>query len=88
MKGYNKYIQKYPDSNFDYYMVDYKVKELGYKKGVALPAVTKNAAVLADSNSNYDPYHIMHRMLERQITDDDLKSFMKSRVLYSGFLVK
>lgn len=84
MKGYNKYIQKYPDSNFDYYMVDYKVKELGYKKGVALPAVTKNAAVLADSNSNYDPYHIMHRMLERQITDDDLKSFMNdSKVMFA-----
>lgn len=84
MKGYNKYIQKYPNSNFNYYMVDYKVKKLGYKKGVALPAIPKNAAVLSDSSSKHDPYHIMNRMTERQITDDDLRAFMNdSKVMFA-----
>lgn len=83
MKGYEKYIQKYPDSGFNYYMIGYKLKEAGIMKGVVLPAKPKNAVILADSAAKHDPYHIMHRMVERQITDDDLKHFMdEAKVMF------
>ena len=79
MSGYKKYISKYPDSNFNYYMIDYKLKELGYgSAGIALPAKPKNAAILPDLSNNKDPYHIMHRMKERLITDDDLRTYMQN----------
>lgn len=75
MKGYKKYIQKYPDSGFNYYMVNYKLAELGIKKGVALPAKPKNAAILPDESAKHDKYHIMHRMMERNVTDDELRQY-------------
>lgn len=83
MAGYKKYIQKYPDSSFGHYMVGYKLKELGIKRGVPLPARHKNAAILPDLSNNPDPYHIMRRMVERNITDDDLRDFMRdSKVMF------
>lgn len=64
-------------------MVDYKVKQLGIRNGVALPAVPKHAAILPDPSTNRDPYHIMHRMMERNITDDDLRRFMQeSKIMF------
>lgn len=83
LSGYNAYIGKYPDSEFKYYMIDYKLKQLGIKKGVVLPPRPKRAFVLPDEKAKKDKYHIMHRMMERNITDDDLEKFMKeSKIMF------
>lgn len=83
LSGFEKYKDKYPDSDLPHYMVDYKLKESGIKKGVALPAKPKRAYILPDDSSKRDPYHIMHRMVERHVTDDDLEKFMKeSKVMF------
>lgn len=84
MAGYKKYIAKYPDSSLGYYMIGYKLKEAGIFKGVPLPTKHKNAVVLLDPFTKRDPYHIMHRMVERNITDDDLRKFMlDSKVMFA-----
>lgn len=77
-RKYNEYIQKYPDSDFNYFMVTYKLKEAGFKKvGIALPAKPKNALLENDPTpGNIEPSHIFKRMKERNITEADLKSFM------------
>ena len=84
LAGYNTYIEKYPNSEFKYYMIDYKLKQLGLKKGVALPAKYKRAFILPDEKAKSDQYHIMHRMLERTISGDDLEKFMKeAKVMFA-----
>ena len=59
-------------------MVDYQVKQAGIRKGLALPAIPKQAAILPDLDTKKNPYHLMHRMAERGITDDNLRYFMTS----------
>lgn len=82
--GYYRYLSKYPKSNLNYYTIDYKLKEAGIKKGTALPSEFQRAYILPDSSSKRDPYHIMYRMKERNITDDDLEMFMReSKVMFS-----
>ncbi len=83
LAGYNTYIEKYPNSEFKYYMIDYKLKQLGIKNGVVLPSVPKNAALLADPSTKKEPYHIMSRMIERNIADDDLRDYMnKAKAMF------
>lgn len=85
MKGYGKYINNYPDSNFDYYMINYKLKEAGFKNfGVAVPAKPKNAILANDPSPKCnEPDHIFRRMKERNITESDLKAYMnESKVMF------
>lgn len=76
--AFQKYHQKYPDAGFRSFLVDYHVKKAGIRNGIALPAKPKHAAVLPDPTTKRDPYHIMHRMAERGITDDNLREYMNS----------
>ena len=71
-----EYIQNYPTSDKRYYDASEKLKELGIKKGVILLPVRKQAFILPTVSK--DEYHIMNRMLERNITDDDVRSYMKN----------
>ncbi len=79
MKGYEKYIQKYPDSGFNYYMINYKLQQAGLKKiGIAVPAKPKKALLISDPSPKCkEPNHIFDRMNERNITEADLQSFMQ-----------
>lgn len=84
ISGYHRYLSKYPKSNLNYYTINYKLKEAGIKKGTALPSEFQRAYILPDSSSKRDPYHIMYRMKERNITDDELEMFMReSKVMFS-----
>lgn len=75
IKGLGKYLDKYPTSDKRYYNVDLELKKLGIKVGVPLPPVLKQAFILPEGR--HDPYHIMKRMLERGMTDDDIHSYMR-----------
>ena len=84
VSGYKKYVEKNPGNGFQHYMVDYKLRELGIKRGTALQAKFQRAYILPDESSKRDPYHIMHRMVERGVTDDMLENIMKtSKIMFS-----
>lgn len=74
LRGLKKYLEKYPTSDKRYYDAGEKLKELGIKKGILLPPVPKQAFILPEGKN--DPYHIMKRMLERNISDDDVREYM------------
>lgn len=81
-KGLKEYLEKYPTSDKRYYDAGEKLKALGIKKGVLLPAVSKQAFILPEGK--HDPYHVMHRMVERNITDDEVRSYMtNARAMFS-----
>ena len=76
--SYEEYIRKYPDSNQDYFMINYSLKEKGIKRvGVALPPKPKEVILANDPSPKCsEPDHIFRRMKERGITEEDLKKFM------------
>lgn len=76
-KGLKEYLEKYPSSNKKYYNVGRDLKKLGmHNIGDPLSPQKKQAFILPEGNR--DPYHIMHRMMERQITDDDIRGYMNN----------
>lgn len=76
LQGLKNYIKEYPNSSKQFYDIQEDLKGLGIKKGVVLPAEKKQAFILPAGKS--DPYHIMHRMLERHISDDDVRGYMEN----------
>lgn len=75
-KGLKDYLGKYPTSDKRYYDVGEELKGTGITKAVVLPPVQKQAFILPEGK--HDPYHIMHRMAERHITDDEIRSYMSN----------
>lgn len=69
------YMRKYPNSDRRYFDIQESLKAQGINKGVVLPPVQKQAFILP--NGKHDSYHIMHRMTERGITDDEVRGYMK-----------
>lgn len=74
IKGLKDYLEKYPTSDKRYYDIGEELKQLGLTKAVVLPPVQKQAYILPEGK--HDPYHIMHRMVERHITDDEIRGYM------------
>ena len=82
VKGFASYMRKYPDSGRPYYNILRDLKEEGIKQGVSLPAKPKKAYILPEGKR--DPNHIMKRMLERNITDDEIRSYVdNAKVMFS-----
>ena len=77
-KGLKDYLEKYPTSDKRFYNIQKELEELGIKNGVVLPSKPKQAFILPDVKNKNDPNHIMNRMLERGITDDNVKSYMNN----------
>jgi hypothetical protein len=75
-KGLKKYLDQYPTSDKRFYAAGDRLKKLGIKKGLLLPPAQKQAFILPEGK--HDPYHIMHRMMERHITDDEVRAYMKN----------
>lgn len=75
-KGLKQYLQKYPDSKKAYYDVQQVVKTTEFKNSVVLPPKPKTAYIL--ETGKRDPSHIMKRMVERGITDDQLRGYVKN----------
>lgn len=82
VEGFASYMRKYPDSGRSYYNILRDLKEEGIKQGVSLPAKPKKAYILPEGKR--DPNHIMKRMLERNITDDEIRSYVdNAKVMFS-----
>ena len=82
-KGLKQYIKENPSSNKKYYNVGLDLKKQGIRSmGTPLPPQKQQAFIFTEGKR--DPYHIMHRMMERQITDDDIRSYMNNaRCMFS-----
>ena len=76
IKRFAKYKRKYPQSNKRFFDVMENLQKSGIRIGVPLPPVKKQAFILPEGK--HDPYHIMHRMVERHITDDDIRGYMNN----------
>lgn len=76
INGLKEYIEKYPTSDKRFFDVQQELNKAGIKIGIPLPVVKKQAFILPDGK--HDPYHIMNRMLERQITDDNLREYINN----------
>ena len=75
-QGLQDYIVKYPESDKKYYDIQYELAKSQFTRGTVLPP-KKEQAFLLPSGEN-DQYHIMHRMVERMISDDELRGYMNS----------
>lgn len=73
-KNLKQYLVKYPTSNYHFFDAMQELKDRGIKKGVLIPANPKKAYVLSDTGR--DGNHILKRMVERNITDDELRSYV------------
>lgn len=76
IKGIKEYLVKYPTSSKQFYDIQEELKSLGITKGVVLPPVQKQAFIIPEGK--HDPYHIMHRMMERHISDDEIRDYMEN----------
>ena len=57
---------------------------MGISRGYVLPNDHMTAYILKDETAKRDPYHIMHRMMKRNITDDEVREFRDSaKVMFS-----
>ena len=78
VKDLRKYLTKYPNSSKTYFDIQQELRNADIKaakKGIILPAKQEHAYILP--SGKHDPYHIMHRMMKRNITDDDLRNYMQ-----------
>ena len=80
IKYYARYIDGRP---IEYVKIDRELEKLGItNKGRAcVPDNGIKAYILPDTDSKREPYHIMHRMKERNITDDDVRSFKDNAII-------
>lgn len=76
LKGLKRYLTKYPSSDSRYYDAMQQLKREGINRGVLLPPEPKQAYILPEGKR--DPYHIMRRMLERNLTDDGIRGYMQN----------
>ena len=79
-KGFYTYRQKYPSASIEHYDIYHALQTLGIKKGVVLPPEKVSSYILEDSAAK-DPAHIMKRMKERHITDDDVHSYVNNALV-------
>ena len=82
VKGLKKYLTQHPESSQTFYDIQQALKASGIERGVVLPPAQERAYILP--NGKRDAYHIMHRMMERQITDDEIRSYTESaKIMFS-----
>lgn len=78
LKGLKKYREKVPNAELWHYQLNKVLHNKKLIKGYVVPAEKKQAYILEDIKHKRDPAHIMKRMLERNITDDDVQSYVNN----------
>lgn len=82
-KGFLKYKSVHPSAERRHYDIYTDLKRHGIDRGIVLPPRHVNAYILPDPKGR-DRYHIMKRMNERQITDDDVRSYISdAKVMFN-----
>ncbi len=80
IKGFYAYKQKYPSAGIEHYDIYHELQTLGISKGIVLPPEKVSSYILEDTKAK-DPAHIMKRMSERHITDDDVHSYVNKALV-------
>ncbi|SDN14929.1 minor capsid protein [Acetanaerobacterium elongatum] len=83
LKGYFRYCEKYPQAQIEHYDIYRELHSKGIKNGAILPPEKVTSYILKDPAAK-DPYHIMKRMAERNITDDEVHSFVDGALAMSS----
>lgn len=80
LRGLKKYREKVPDADLYHYRLNKALheKKLVMPKAYVVPARKKPAYILEDLSHKKDPAHIMKRMKERKITDDQVQEYVDS----------
>ena len=81
LTAFAKYREKVPDADLSHYRLNEKLHAEGLIRGKVVPIKKKQAYILEDISHKKEPAHIMKRMLERNITDDQVQDFVDSAVL-------
>lgn len=58
--------------------IDRELSKMGINRGKCYPVDDVKAYILPDDHSTKEPYHIMKRMKERHITDDEVRSYKEN----------
>lgn len=77
LRGLKKYQEKVPNAELFHYRLNKVLKQEKLIRGYVVPAEKRQAYILEDLSSR-DPAHVMKRMLERNITDDQIQEYMDS----------
>ena len=82
--GLYSYKGRVPEATATDYRTYKAIKSLGVKGVVRVPAMqTQHAYVLEDLSSKRDPAHVMHRMMERNLTSDGIQSYVDTALFSS-----
>ena len=79
-KSFYVYKQKYPSAGIEHYDIYHELQTLGISKGIVLPPEKVSSYILEDTTAK-DPTHIMKRMRERHITDDDVHGYVNNALV-------
>ena len=82
LKGLDKYREKVPNAELWHYRLDKVLHEqkLVMPKAYVVPTEHKKAYILEDKAHKKYPAHIMKRMLERNITDDQVQKYVDTAI--------
>ena len=81
LRGFYRYKGENPSAEYKHYAIYTDLKNNGINKGIILPVDNVKAYILADETAKRDKYHIMNRMKERDITDDEIRSYKDNALI-------
>lgn len=76
LKSLAKYRESVPDAELYHLRLNETLHQKNLIRGKVVPAVHNPAYILKDKASKREPEHIMKRMLERNITDDQVQEYV------------
>lgn len=86
LKGFVDYKRKVPGGTKAHYQANKEIESLKLNKGTVVPIVRHQAPSVADLSTRKDQSHIMKRMAERGITDDEVRGFVNdAKICVSQF---
>lgn len=76
LKSLARYRESVPDAELYHLRLNETLHQKNLIRGKVVPAVHNPAYILKDKASKREPEHIMKRMLERNITDDQVQEYV------------
>ena len=76
LKSLAKYRESVPNAELYHLRLNETLHQKNLIRGKVVPAVHNPTYILKDKASNREPDHIMKRMLERNITDDQVQEYV------------
>ena len=80
-EAFDRYKLAVPNATYAHFQAYRAIREQGIVKGHVVPIERHRANILPDMSSRRDPNHIMKRMMERHITDDEVQSYVDNAAI-------